>query len=217
MLKKAMILVAVGMLLPAATAMAFHPNEDCDRCHIPHESGDSNVVPLWSGTATATVVFTEYSSPTMDAAPGDPEGSTLLCLACHDGASSHSIVPDAAEDGDLSGTHPMHFVYNTALANADGELVDPAEAGSSTVVGGKGTISEDLLVAGVMNCVSCHEIHVNGLHEGTGGVSGEFDYDIPHLVNIPGIEFELGHGGVPGDPEDWELSYGALCTTCHVK
>ena len=211
MKKTTLILAALAILLPVLPAMAFHPTTDCANCHIPHGDGGLDGMPLWSGTITTTTVFTNYDSATLDAAVGDPEGFTLLCLACHDGGTSHAI---SATAGDMSNTHPMEFVYDAALATTDGELVDPTVAGSSTEVGGDGTITEDMLFADKLKCTSCHEIHVNGLHEGTGGT---FTFDIPHLKNIPGIEYKLGWGGSAAVETDWDLSYRVLCVTCHIK
>ncbi len=219
MVRKVFILVAVAMLLPAATAMAFHPGR-CEPCHIPHMAGDSSVVPLWSGEQTETEVFDNYTSDSMDSSTDDPAGSTLLCLACHDGASRHSIVPATDDDGDLRGTHPMEMAYTTRLANADGELVDPDLAGSSPINANR-TISQDLLEPGTgkVKCFSCHDIHASGLHEigVTTPQGAEFEFDLPHLVNVPGIRFGLSHNGDEEDEGDYYLRYEALCTTCHEK
>jgi len=205
-------LVFLLILLMPCMVWGFHPTTDCSSCHIPHGDGGLDGMPLWSGTITTTTVFTNYDSFTLDAAAGDPEGPTLLCLGCHDGGTSHAI---SATAGDMSNTHPMEFVYDAALATLDGELMDPTLAGSSTEVGGDGTIVEDMLSGiGKINCVSCHEIHVNGLHDGTAGT---FTLDIPHLKDIPGIEYKLGWGGNAAVENDWDLSYRALCITCHIK
>ncbi len=247
-MKKLIVLLAVVVM--AGPALAFHPGSDCDRCHIPHAtSEDTNgeqLIPLWSGVAYEGTDFVNYDSPTMDADTEDPQGATLVCLACHDNSygDRHDINPGVME-GDLSGTHPMEFVYDSALADLDKELVQPDEAGSSTVVNGYGTITKDLL-SGLqkVNCQSCHEIHVNGLHETSITASGQaqttdpdtgdplvdadgepimedvtvsFDFDIPHLVNIPGITFRTGYRADPVLEDSYSLSYGVLCTTCHIK
>lgn len=220
-MKKIMLIVAL-LVLPVATTLAFHPNNDCDRCHVPHMAPDNDGVPLWSGLGiAATTSFTNYDSASLDATVGDPEGSTLLCLGCHDSsAGDRHNINAVGSSGDMSATHPMEFVYDSALAITDNELVDPAAAGSSTVVNGDGTIVADLLSteAGKMNCVSCHEIHVNGLHSVTVDVGGvDTDFDMPHLVNMPGITYSLSYRGVASDPADYDLSYGVLCRTCHIK
>ena len=230
MIRKPVLLVALVLLVPVTTAVAFHPNTQCYRCHVPHEDESLAGMPLWSGEATAIESWTNYTSGTLDATAGDPEGSTLVCLACHDGAeaSSHDISDGT---GDLSGTHPMEFVYDEALALADKELVNPDDVGSSTEVNGEGTITEDFLAGGAagtkkMNCVSCHEIHINGLHGEAVVVEGEnpgdppqaeFDFDLPHLKPIPGIEMKKNWGATGLNEADYYVAWGALCTTCHIK
>ncbi len=248
MVRKVLILAAVAMLLPAATAMAFHPNENCDRCHVPHnaklDQGGMGM-PLWNpDTVTDETVFTVYDGYYMDASPGDPTGSTLLCLSCHDGRGGHRMMPQNAA-GDMRGSHPQEFAYNAALVELDDELRDPDEVG----LGHKGgSIASDMLEGTTqeMKCISCHDVHLQGLHGGASVEDGEAlptvypgDYGgddatpaeinkrgttissrtwrVPHLVNVDGIGWEVGHGGTPADPDDWGLSYGALCTTCHIK
>ena len=57
MVRKVFILAAVAMLLPAATAMAFHPGR-CEPCHVPHQSDISTTgVPLWSGARSDVTTF----------------------------------------------------------------------------------------------------------------------------------------------------------------
>ncbi len=222
MIRKVVVLAAVAMLLPTV-AMAYHPSSSCDSCHLVHEAEDGDGMPLWSGKSPDVVPnYINYpSGGTMDASPGDPTGSTLLCLSCHDGAATdenHGIVQPGGDDGDLTRSHPIEFVYDGALADADQELVDPDTQGSSTLVGGKGTITEDLLFGGKMKCTSCHEIHVNGLHEQVFGEDTPDDetddevMNMPHLQPIDGISWTYSSYS-----QSYRLRYGALCTTCHIK
>lgn len=218
------LLIACLIMMTATTVMAFHPDTECYRCHIPHLAADNSGVPLWNGEQTIT--YTEfvkyYEGFKMDATVGaNPEGSTLLCLSCHDGGTHHAM---AAVKGDMSQSHPIEFVYDDGLATDDGELIKP-ETTSSTKVGSNKTIAEDMLTPeNVLNCVSCHDIHVQGLHgnviqatDGTDTVTLEFD--IPHLVNISGIEWKYySRSGKPQtDPEGYRLYYSELCKTCHIK
>jgi predicted CXXCH cytochrome family protein len=57
--------------------------------------------------------------------------------------------------GDLRGDHPVSFVYDSLLAEQDGQLSNPATAPS----GLGSTIAEDMLVGGKMECTSCHNVH----------------------------------------------------------
>ncbi|MHC4805276.1 MAG: cytochrome c3 family protein, partial [Planctomycetota bacterium] len=133
-------------------------------------------VPLWSGNET-TVTSTMYSSATFQGAiDGQPSGASKLCLSCHDGANpSYSWMdPGRSFTGDeLTGTHPISFVYDSALATLDGGLKDPSTA--STL--GR-TIAEDLLDAeSKMQCNSCHDVHTSGV--GDSLLRG-YDYGSQH-------------------------------------
>ncbi len=75
------------------------------------------------------------------------------------------IQPNYQVGPDLTGHHPISFVYDSALAAADGELFDPAVVAS----GLGGTIDDDLLFEGRLECSSCHDVHVA---RNTAGCSG---------------------------------------------
>jgi predicted CXXCH cytochrome family protein len=122
---------------------------------------------------------------------GQPDGSSKLCLSCHDGTvalenfggvttGTTEITGDALMGTDLSNDHPVSFTYNTALATADGELEDP----STGLSGLGGTIDDDMLISGKMQCSSCHDVH-----------------------NTAGINYMLLKSN----------SASALCLTCHIK
>lgn len=219
---KNFIVLTMALLIMSVPALAFHPTTtSCNRCHIVHYAQTVDSVPLWSGLTidTSSVTFVDYSSGTLNAAPGEPEGSTLLCLACHDASTSSKHAMNTAA-GDLSRTHPIEFLYNTALATDDGELRDPASATVTRTGDIGGTIADELLSPeGKLNCVSCHDIHVQGIHDDANpdlpAPPEGNDYDIPHLQDIDGIEF-TARGADPAYG-DFSLKYGALCVTCHIK
>jgi len=102
------------------------------------------------------------------------QSASLLCMSCHDGtvsvlsmynppnvgtpipavvagriSAAGLIISNANMGTSLSDDHPVNFTYNTALATADGHLVDPA---SNTTV-------SSWLVGGTMQCSSCHSTH----------------------------------------------------------
>jgi predicted CXXCH cytochrome family protein len=97
-----------------------------------------------------------------------------LCMGCHDGTVSvlsmynppnsgagtvvaldqridslGRIISNSHMGNSLVDDHPVNFLYDTALATADGGLVDPA--GSTAV--------SDLLIGGMVGCASCHDVH----------------------------------------------------------
>lgn len=102
------------------------------------------------------------------------QSPSRLCMSCHDGTvsvlsmynppnsgagsvialtdridASGRILSTSHMGTSLADDHPVNFTYDTALANADGGLVDPA--GSAAV--------SDLLIGGQVGCASCHDVH----------------------------------------------------------
>ncbi|MBI4668292.1 MAG: cytochrome c3 family protein [Elusimicrobia bacterium] len=139
--------------------------EVCVVCHTPHSAKPSASL-LWNRDMTSAV-FTLYQSPTINHTPGQPDGASKLCLSCHDGTIAidrfGSRTGGTAYVGwtnlrtDLTDDHPVSFVYDSAMAAAAKTLKDPAVANS----GLGGTISQDMLRDGKLQCVSCHNPHDN--------------------------------------------------------
>ncbi len=176
-IKVGLLAVLTGLLTPIAVMAIAHSDIfGCNGCHTPHNAKALPGVPLWNGSET-TATFTMYSSDTFQGImDGQPSGDSKLCLSCHDGAN-----PDFAwmnpehtfEGNELASSHPISFVYDSALATLDGELKDPSEA--STL---GGTVLEDLLDAeSKMQCGSCHDIHSSGV--GQNSLRG-YDYGSQH-------------------------------------
>jgi len=162
--------------------------EVCVFCHTPHSAVPNS--PLWNRRDPGSN-YTPYTSTTAVAAPGQPTGSSILCLSCHDGTIALGEIlsqsdPITMSGGvttmpsgpgrlgtDLSDDHPISFVYSATLASQAGELVNP---GSLT-----GPVRLD--ASGQLQCTACHNAHEN--------LYGKF------LV--------MSNRG------------GALCSTCHIK
>lgn len=183
-------------------------DEICIFCHAPHRNGlpdignNNNDGPLWNHNLS-TATYTPYTSATMKAVPGQPNGVSKLCLSCHDGTvaidsygrntpAGHMISDVQFGTGskvigtDLTNDHPISFAFDAALVAADGELNDPA---TTTILPGlnsiTGTIAGELLdSSGQVQCTSCHDPH-----------------------NGPGINklLKVNNTG------------SALCLTCHNK
>ncbi len=164
-------------------------SEVCIVCHTPHNATTS-VSPLWNHEVT-TSTFTPYSSTTLDAVAGQPDGAAKLCLSCHDGSvaldnfggktnGTAFLTGDEKLGTDLSNDHPVSITYDAALATADGGLHDP----TTDLSGLGGTIAADMLEANKLQCSSCHDVH-----NGSG---------ISKLL----VKSNAG---------------SALCLTCHVK
>ena len=147
---------------------------------------------LWNHAVT-TETYTLYSSPTMNAQTGQPDGVSRACLSCHDGtvaldsfggATGTNFIGGGANFGtDLTNDHPVSFTYNNSLATVDGGLYQP----TTTDSGLGGTIAADMLFGpgnDQVECASCHDVH-----------------------NAAGIGALLLKSNVGS----------ALCLTCHAK
>ena len=62
----------------------------CVFCHTPHGSQDSQA-PLWN-RQLSNVAYTLYDSSSMDATATQPQGSSKMCLSCHDGTIAIGAV-----------------------------------------------------------------------------------------------------------------------------
>lgn len=165
LMKVVLLTILFGLLMSTAVMAIAHSDLfGCNGCHTPHNAEALPGVPLWNGSET-TLTFTMYTSDTFQGImDGQPSGDSKLCLSCHDGANpdfawmnpEHTFEPD-----ELAKSHPISFVYDSALAVVDGALRDPSEA--STL---GGTIMEDLLdPESKLQCSSCHDVHSSGVGE----------------------------------------------------
>lgn len=185
----ARLAVTAGLLAGGSVAMAgtitgsahdfsttgWAGGQICVACHTPHNANTTVTdAPLWNHAVT-TKTFLLYSSPTLNAATGQPVGVSKLCLSCHDGtvavdsfggATGTSFMTGSKAVGsgpsDLSNDHPISITYNTALATADGALFDPS---TKTVTIGSGTqtktgtLAATMLYGNQIQCASCHDVH----------------------------------------------------------
>jgi predicted CXXCH cytochrome family protein len=173
------LLVGVALMLatPAAFAQTiigtdhdlsgrgWGSDQACVFCHTPHNAKTGvEGAPLWNHEVT-TATFTTYSSDTLNASVASPDGSSKLCLSCHDGTvavdsygvrtGANTIAGSALVGTNLSNDHPISFTYDTTLATNDGGLQSPFSA--QWVDSGK-TLP---LYNGKMQCASCHNVHSN--------------------------------------------------------
>jgi len=174
------------------TAQAFpgDANSVCGPCHTPHHASAS-VVPLWSHD-TVQQNWTMYSSPTLQATvDASPAGASLACLSCHDGTvavnqiggqvigGSPSYITNSARitvdangvwtPGNLTHSHPISFVYDSALAAKDPGVFDPAThdvlvPDNSPFNVGSGATDKRIVNfllngTGRLECTSCHDVH----------------------------------------------------------
>lgn len=220
----AALLVAATLLLPASHAAgqqesvvdtvhnlsasgpgevrAVSEAEICKFCHIPHNA--QAPVPLWGhalSSAQYTVPEIRDNRGQRQPAP-QPEGSSRLCLSCHDGTVALGDITTEARPiamggtqrlsagrkgflgTDLSGSHPVSFVVPEG---------DPGHVGGELDMGLRplSAIRTDpevrLDAQGKMQCTTCHDPHSDRYHQ-------------PGLV-----------------PRFWvKPTYEEVCLTCHV-
>ena len=141
---------------------ATSETEICIFCHAMHNTTPST--PLWNRSLPSNS-YQIYSSTTMKAVAGQPVGSSLLCLSCHDGTIALGSVLNRASiitfatgltmpvgptnlTTDLRNDHPISFVYDANLATADPNVKNPSTLPSKIK-----------LENGLLQCMSCHSPH----------------------------------------------------------
>lgn len=150
------------------TVKATSESDVCIFCHTVHHSNGEK--PLWNHNMSTVSNYVVYSSSTIDALGlkiPQPNGSSRLCLSCHDGtialgSVSSCTTPVSMQNGvttmpngsdnlgtDLSGDHPISFVYDGNLAAKDPQLKDPATL--------TGKVKLDF--QGRLQCTACHDPH----------------------------------------------------------
>ncbi len=147
----------------SAAIKATNEAEICVFCHMPHNSSPRK--PLWNREDPG-MTYTPYSSSTIHSSPGQPDGSAVLCLSCHDGTialgsaisrtddiqfeSGVTVVPLGGSNlgTDLSDDHPVSILYDASLAASNEELTDPA-----------GLTGPVKLENERLQCTACHNPH----------------------------------------------------------
>jgi len=151
------------------TIKASSEADACVFCHTVHRA--SGVTPLWNHAMSGETNYIVYSSSrmtTLNINIPQPNGSSRLCLSCHDGTValgnvSSRTTPIAMQGGttmmpvgdpnnlgtDLSADHPISFLYDSALAARDSEIKDPGQL--------NGAVRLDK--QSLLQCTSCHDPH----------------------------------------------------------
>jgi predicted CXXCH cytochrome family protein len=145
----------------AQAAVSVKSGDDlCIYCHTPHSAGGQRG--LWN-RELKPLTYKLYESSTTEAQIQQPNGSSRLCLSCHDGMMAMGAMKRQAEPTlgkltgpavlgtDLSDDHPISFVYDQSLATRRRGLAAP-----STLTG-----SVKLDNSGQVQCTSCHDAHID--------------------------------------------------------
>lgn len=133
----------------------------CVFCHTPHNAKPT--IGLWNRELSAAT-YTLYASTTLQSVLNQPTGSSRLCLSCHDGTLALDSLRAPPRGGpllmpaltgrtllgtDLSGSHPISFTYDIALAAKKPELANPASLPDTVRLDSQQQVQ----------CTSCHDPH----------------------------------------------------------
>lgn len=153
----------------------------CIVCHTPHNA-DTTVAggPLWNHELT-TSSYSLYSSATLDAPIGQPNGNSKLCLSCHDGSvaidnfggtnSGTVFIDEEANVGlDLSDDHPVSLLWNHPLASHPTINFPNCTASCHDAFGGSVMWTGVLPFFGptgsmTLECATCHDVHDEDGHD----------------------------------------------------
>ena len=135
----------------------------CIFCHTPH--GGRTNAPLWNRRDTGAA-YIPYDSPTLKAQPGQPTGSSKLCLSCHDGTIAMGDLVSESQAISMSGSqklstvhgligtdlrddHPISFSYMDSFSQLGARLNPP----------GSWDPRVRLDAASEVQCTTCHNPH----------------------------------------------------------
>lgn len=202
--------------LSSSSTATIHSNTEdriCIFCHTPH--GSSARGPLWNRNdpigPNGDGTFPLYADvepgliTNVDADYGGanyPNGSTRLCLSCHDGVTAIAEVisggnldpalGNMVDEGstliiDLSAAHPVSFIFNSTIAtDVYGTRFDLTNLLPGLLDG-----------EGRLQCASCHDPHTD-----TYDVDKAGTYDLPMWRHYTGSGNQL-------------TDYNETCESCH--
>lgn len=196
--------------------------EICIFCHTPHSALPQTT--LWN-RSNPSVIFGRYSSSSLmirrisAAQYGEPNGSSRLCLSCHDGVTAGGIPLGAILSGPpinmgandritgialfdankiRTGHHPISFVYSDQVLSAI--KADPEKALQNYKQPSIPQVKLDS--ARRMQCTTCHNPHQNQ--------STEDSYQVP-----PNVGRKIAPFWVYGGNNNASLDHDAVCLDCH--
>lgn len=140
------------LLMPMSLLAETHA-ELFDSCSVCHPTETVGTAPAWN-SAGQNVVYATYAT-----APSTVDRTSVVCLSCHSTSSQDAtratetwLVSGAGGDAGC-GDHPIGVDFEHARSLQGGLQ------SSWTPSGLGGSIGDDLLVDGRVECTSCHDVH----------------------------------------------------------
>lgn len=191
-------------------------DEVCIFCHTPHSASGS--APLWNRTGTATLFSIYPSGGTVQSIIGQPNGSSRICLSCHDGTIALGLVRNPNTTFPMSGTTPQGYLpagssnLGSILSDDHPTSFTPSLA-DAEIVFPPANSSVKLDANGQMQCRSCHDPHNNQygsflVQNATAGA----------LCTTCHMEtgWDVSQHNVPSNPLFGQLTSQA-CNSCHIS
>lgn len=210
------------------TIKASAEDRICIFCHITHNA--LPIAPLWNRNSSGAI-YTLYNSSTIVAAPGQPTGSSILCLSCHDGtialgdvAGGEAIQMTGGVTTMPSGTgllgtnladdHPVSFVFSQAVSATRGDLVNPTALTGAVKLDGSSRVQ----------CTTCHNPHSDTFSkflvmDNRGAALCETCHKKPNWPNSPHKTSVATWNGVAPNPwpnTEYTNVADNACQSCHM-
>lgn len=219
----------------------------CIFCHTPHSANISSQAPLWNRVFSSQT-FQRYTSVTLNirhisAAQYDvgaqPNGSSKLCLSCHDGVSNLGDVyngaaipmvnnvitglasfkpsPTPSLSKMMTGHHPVSFVYLTGFnyGSQSGSIISGLPASYRFMpVSSSGTVKlfdTNRNRNGWMQCTTCHDPHQNQSDE-----AACYNGGVPTTCNGTYTRKVAPFWAYHGVNTDATQDTGTVCKVCHA-
>ncbi len=240
-----------GFLYKATNDAANNPRgqQICIFCHTPHSANVVGQAPLWNRSFSMQN-FQRYTSSTLNirhianaqyGVGAQPNGSSKLCLSCHDGVSKLGVVFNGPEifmvtdvisglasfapatNKMLSGHHPVSFVYLTGFNSGSqtgsvlsGLPVTYRFMPQSSAMSGVNKVKlfdTNKNSNGWMQCTTCHDPHQNQSEETSCYASGGALATCNNGTDTRKVApFWVYHGTNTTATQDT----GSVCKVCHA-